>query len=129
VYASLQGDFEISHAKSIQLMPLLTFESAKSQIMFEYLVDAFRTDILGKGLSLDEAGWRTRTQVLDGVPQVHTRDLYRSGGHFGRLLQELHDHGMVEVRLEAGKRGRGGQRMKIRVAHDKEAVKQYIDKK
>jgi tetratricopeptide (TPR) repeat protein len=129
VYANLQGDFEISHVKSIQLTPLLIFESVKSQIMFEYLVEAFRTDTLGKGLSVDEAGWRTRTQVLDRVPQVHTRDLYRSGGQFGRLLQELHDHSMVEVRLEAGKRGRGGHRMKIRVAHDKEAVKQYIDKK
>ena len=128
VYANLQGDFEISHTKPIQLTPLLTFETETAQILFEYLVDTFRTDNLGKGLHVEESGWRTRTQVLKGVPQVHTRDLYGSRGKFGRVLKELYDHGMVEVRSETGKRSRGGQRMKLRVAFDKEAVKQYISK-
>lgn len=129
VYANLQGDFEISHVKTIRMTPILTFGSEKAQILFEHLVDAFRTDNLGKELRVEESGWRTRTQVLKSVPQVHKRDLYGSRGQFGRLLKELHDHGMVEVRSEVGKRSRGGQRMKLRVAFDKEAVKQYVSKK
>lgn len=129
VYANLHGDFEISHTKSIMISPLLTFESTKAQIMFEHLVDAFRTDNLGKEFHVNDSGWRTRTQVLKSEPQLHKRDLYGSKGQFGRLLKELHDHGMVEVRSEAGKRSRGGQRLKIRVAYDREAVKQYVSKK
>ena len=129
LYANLQGDFEVSHTKSIKITPLLTFESIKAQTMFDYLVDAFRTDNFGKELHVKESGWRTRTQVLKSEPQIHKRDLYGSQGRFGRLLKELHDHGMVEVRSEAGKRSRGGQRLKIRVAYDREAVKQYVSKK
>jgi tetratricopeptide (TPR) repeat protein len=129
VYANLQGDFEISHSKTLRMTPLLTFESDKAQMMFEHLVDAFRTDNMNKGLKAEESGWRTRTQVLKSEPQLNKRDLYGSRGQFGRLLKELHDHGMVEVRSEAGKRSRGGQRLKIRVAYDREAVKQYVSKK
>ena len=129
VYANLDGDFEVSHIKPIQIHPLLTFETELAQAVFEYLVDAFRQDNVRKSLRSEESGWRTRTQLLKGIPQLKKWHLYGSHGGYGSILQELLTHRIVEQTTEAGKRSRKGTQTKVRIAYQQEAVKQYVEQR
>lgn len=129
VYANLDGDFEVSHTKPIQIHPLLTFETELAQAVFEYLVDAFRQDTVRKSLRPEESGWRTRTQLLNDVPLLKKWHLYGSHGGYGSILQELLTHRIVEQTTEAGKRSRKGTQTKVRIAYQQEAVKQFVEQR
>ncbi|MFX1301117.1 MAG: hypothetical protein ACFFDE_09250, partial [Promethearchaeota archaeon] len=128
VYANLDGDFQISYTKAIQIHPLLTFESYLAQEVFNYLVDAFGQDNVRKSLRSEESGWRTRTQLIKGIPQLKKWHLYGSHGGYGSILQELLSHRIVELTTETGKRSRKGRQTKVRIAYEQEAVKQYVER-
>ncbi len=129
VYANLDGDFEVSHTKPIQIHPFLTFETELAQAVFEYLVDAFRQDTVRKNLRPEESGWRTRTQLLNDIPQLKKWHLYGSHGGYGSILQELLTHRIVVQTTEVGKRSRKGKQTKIQIAYQQEAIKQYVEQK
>ncbi|MFX1300938.1 MAG: hypothetical protein ACFFDE_08335, partial [Promethearchaeota archaeon] len=126
VYANLEGDFDVSHTKTVHIHPLLTFETDLAHTVFDYLVDAFRQDNVQASLRVEESGWRTRTQLLKDIPNLKKWHLYGSHGGFGSILQELLNHRIVELTTEAGKRSRKGHQTKLRIAYSREAVKQYL---
>ncbi|MFX0078256.1 MAG: tetratricopeptide repeat protein [Candidatus Hermodarchaeota archaeon] len=129
VYANLQGEFEVSHTNPISMHSLLTFSSDQTQAVFDYLVDAFRQDNVRKNLRVEDSGWRIRTQILDALPQLNKWHFYGSHGEYGSILKELLQRNFVEVITETGKRSRKGRQIKIRIALEQEAVKQYVQRK
>jgi hypothetical protein len=44
-------------------------------------------------------------------------------------LKELFQKGILETRVFTGKRGRGGEITKLRIAYEKESVRDMIEKK
>jgi hypothetical protein len=54
--------------------------------------------------------------------------MYGRCGRGGKATLELGHLGLVESRFFLGERGRGGRVLKIRIRHEKEIVKQLVDK-
>ncbi|MFC1486382.1 AAA family ATPase [Thermoproteota archaeon] len=104
----------------------LEFRSEVAPKVFIFLVKAFVEDFFQKRLSKDRSGWRT---LMDIVNQAHVSrySMYGSSDHRGLVMRELENLGIVEARFFFGERGRGGKILKLRVSHEKENVKQYID--
>jgi len=58
----------------------------------------------------------------------HARSYGRKGG-YSNELKELFRQGILETRVYTGERGRGGEITKIRIASEKQAVKDLIEEK
>jgi hypothetical protein len=104
----------------------LEFEKPGSRAAFDYLVSSFIDDYMKKRLYSEQSGWRSLIQISQEgkVPQGA---LYGRGGNYGPVIAELQRRGLIEVRTFTGQRGRGGDVIKVRVAYDKEPVKQFVD--
>jgi hypothetical protein len=106
---------------------LIDLKSEASQKAFEYLADSFRDDYLQHRLPEERSGWRTLMSIVreGGVSKY---SVYGSEGNGGQAISELQHAGLVETRLFAGERGRGGNVLKVRVAYEKEKVRSYIER-
>jgi hypothetical protein len=104
----------------------LEFERSGSRAAFDYLVSSFIDDYMKKRLYSEQSGWRSLIQISQEgkIPQGA---LYGRGGNYGPVIAELQRRGLIEVRTFTGQRGRGGDVIKVRVAYDKEPVKQFVD--
>jgi hypothetical protein len=106
----------------------LEFRSEAARKVFVFLVKAFVEDFFQKRLSKDRSGWRTLMDIVNQA-KVSRYSMYGSSDHRGLVMRELENLGIVEARFFFGERGRGGKIRKLRVAHEKEVVKHYIDQR
>jgi CRP-like cAMP-binding protein len=103
------------------------FESGRTKLVFESLVRSFTEDYMVKRLYLEQAGWRTVGE-LSRATKIPRATLYGEHGNFGPSMNELMSRGLIETRIFAGQRGRGGEVLRARIAYDKEPVKRYVDR-
>ncbi|TRO52735.1 hypothetical protein E2P63_03130, partial [Candidatus Bathyarchaeota archaeon] len=106
----------------------LEFRSEAARKVFIFLVKVFVEDFFQKRLSKDRSGWRTLMDIVNQA-KVSRYSMYGSSDRRGLVMRELENLGIVEARFFVGERGRGGKILKLRVAHEKEVVKQYIDQR
>jgi len=106
----------------------LEFRSEAARKVFIFLVKVFVEDFFQKRLSKDRSGWRTLMDIVNQA-KVSRYSMYGSSDHWGLVMRELENLGIVEARFFFGERGRGGKILKLRVAYEKEVVKQYIDQR
>ncbi|MFI5420232.1 MAG: hypothetical protein ACHQ1H_04635, partial [Nitrososphaerales archaeon] len=105
-----------------------SFENARASELFDFLLAAFVSDYMGEKMPLENSGWRTMGQMArDG--KVPYFSVYGRRGGFSAELKELIRRGIVEQRLFAHERGRGGEITKLRVAYDRETVRGSVNKK
>lgn len=122
--------------RSVELPPtfvwvggLSSTSSGVSSPMMEYLAKAFVDDYMMKRLSIEHAGWRSLMDIVDAlkIPKSQVYGDPRSGHTFGKPLGNLVRAGIVEHRIVPGARGRGGNVMKVRVAYEREPVKEFVN--
>lgn len=95
--------------------------------VFEYLVASFVEDYVRNRLPAEKSGWRSRGSILESA-KVSKSSLYGAEGKYGPLMGELLARGLVETRFFPGERGRGGEIVKLRIAHEKPPVKALVQK-
>lgn len=99
-------------------------ESPRS--LFEIMIRDFYEDVAIKKLSIDNSGWRTLSE-LSRRSKLPRSALYASGSKGAEVFKEMVKSGLVETRVYAGERGRGGNVLKIRVAYDKDKnIREYV---
>ena len=94
-----------------------------------FLACAFVQDYMRRRLSLDHAGWRGLPDIVRSL-KIARSQVYgdaRYGHTFGKPLGKLVKNGVVEFRVFPGKRGRGGNIVKVRVSYEKEPVRRFVD--
>jgi len=116
----------------IKIEPSLEFrfETENSRNLFNYLVDAYIEDYGIKKMNPEKAGWRSLFEIAHGmhIPISTTYSQSRTSGA-GPALIELEKSGLIETRVFSGSRGRGGEVRRIRIRHDKESVRNYVERK
>ena len=102
-----------------------------SSPMLDYLVKEFITDYSERRLPPERSGWRTLTNIGGAlkVPRSHLYGEPRWGHAYGRPLETLIDSEIVESRTFPGERGRGGHILKVRLAHETEIAKRYLEER
>ncbi len=105
---------------------VIQFQSERAKRVFDYAVRNFIQDYMVKRLYSEQAGWRSYGEVSAGT-NIPRDSLYGRNGKPGPAIAELLSRGLVETRVFAGGRGRGGEVVKVRIAYDKEPVKRYVD--
>jgi tetratricopeptide (TPR) repeat protein len=144
VYKDDSGKIKTTQVKSLKIQSISTntehkiestpeiimnkfeFKNESAQTAFDFLVSSFRDDYKNRRMPQERSGWRTFMDIVrDG--KVSKYSVYGSTGTRGQAIAELERMGIVETRIFAGERGRGGEILKVRVAYDKEAVRQYIE--
>ena len=96
--------------------------------MFESLVDFFIEDYMAKKYVAEKSGWRTLGEIAD-KSHVSPSALYGKHSTLGQALDEPVRRGLIETRIFPGERGRGGEVMRLRVAYDKEPIRDFVNKK
>lgn len=73
-----------------------------------------------------KSGWRSIVEIAreTGVP---VSSLYSRARGGTSPFEELSKRGLVELKLSPGERGRGGEVTKVRVAYEKEPVREYVN--
>jgi tetratricopeptide (TPR) repeat protein len=104
------------------------FKSEAAHNAFDFLVKAFVEDYYHRRFPLEHAGWRTLMDIVKEA-NVSRYSMYGSSDRHGIVMRQLEKLGLVEVRFFFGERGRGGKILKLRIAHEKETVKQNIDQR
>lgn len=100
----------------------------KARPILEFLARSFSEDYTVKRLSVDHAGWRTLTEIVDAT-DISRNQVYgdpRQGRTLGKSLESLVRGEIVEYRIFPGLRGRGGHVMKVRVCYEKEPVRKFV---
>jgi len=116
-----------ARAEVIEAAPVeFEFRKPRAKAAFDYLVNAFMEDYMAKRLYLEQAGWRTLTQIAK-MAKIPISSVYGRRGGYGAPISELLSRGLVETRIFTEQRGRGGEVVKIRISYDKEPVKRYVD--
>jgi uncharacterized repeat protein (TIGR01451 family) len=97
--------------------------------IMKLLTDAFVEDYMRRRISLDSAGWRGLPDIVRSlkIPRSQVYGDSRYAHTFGKPLERLVKKGIVEFRVFPGRRGRGGNIVKVRVAYEKEPVKRFVD--
>jgi len=103
------------------------FKSTRAEAAFTYLVDEFIEDYMRRRLYVEQAGWRTLTDVAKRA-KIPISSLYGRRGGYGEVISELVSRGLVEARIFKGQRGRGGEVVKVRISYDKEPVKRHVER-
>lgn len=85
---------------------------------FERLLEHFFEDRYVKQMALDNCGWKTLNDLAK-ICKLPRSSFYTSGSRGGEVFKELVKSGLVETRVYAGERGRGGNVLKMRAAYDK----------
>ena len=106
----------------------VAFHARSARAVFNYLLDEFIGDFMGKNLNPDAAGWRTLAQISSGT-RLSESSLYTQYTTSGPIFAELKSRGFIEAKLFLGQRGRGGKTTRIRVAYGKEPVKLIVNQR
>jgi len=105
------------------------FKTNRARAIFDYLVKSFSLDYMTKRLARDDSGWRSLGEVVQDL-QISTSIVYsKKRNQFSPPVQELLSRGFVERRFFQGKRGRGGEIMRLRVAYENDLIKEYVERK
>ena len=89
------------------------------------LTEAFLEDLRSGRDRQEEAGWRSLVQVAQAA-RISRSTLYPRDGLSSPAIRELEAAGLLETRLTAGSRGRGGVAMKLRVAAESEFLRSRL---
>lgn len=84
-------------------------------LVLQDLTNAFLEDSRTGGNPSEEAGWRSLVQIARSA-KISLSTLYPRGGLASPAIRELGAAGLIESRLVAGSRGRGGVAVNLRVA-------------
>jgi TolB-like protein/tetratricopeptide (TPR) repeat protein len=103
----------------------LEFESRRSKLVFERLVDAFVDDYTKKKNTSGNSGWRSIPRLAKEL-NVSTSAMYGKHGGMSPEFGELLRKGLVETRVFKGEPGRGGEVTRVRIAFDSEPVREHI---
>ncbi len=101
------------------------FQSDQSEKIFNFLVRSFVDDHFVEKQSVESSGWRSLSEIAEGIGASKT-SLYSAAG--STYLRELTKRGVVERKVLSGQRGRGGRVGRIRIAYGKGFVKEYVDR-
>jgi hypothetical protein len=101
------------------------FKTEAAQKVFSFLLGSFREDYMQSKKLEKDSGWRTLMDIVKHG-RVSRYSLYSIPGSHGLAIAELERAGLVEARIFAGERGRGGMILKVRVAYEKENVKFFV---
>ena len=104
----------------------LKFNSIVSQQIFDFLASAFKEDYVQQKLAEEQSGWRTLMDIIKQT-NVSKHCLYGFPRGHGHPINDLEHAGLIEARLFAGERGRGGKILRVRVAHKEENVSLYLN--
>jgi tetratricopeptide (TPR) repeat protein len=102
------------------------FKSQAAQKASNFLIKALFEDLHKQKLSQEKAGWRTLVDLIK-KGKLTNYSVYGTIKHRGIALQELERLGLIETQYFIGERGRGGRIMKIRIAYEKEKIKNYAN--
>jgi CRP-like cAMP-binding protein len=102
------------------------FKDKIAKRVFEKLVDSFVHDYMKKNYPQERSGWRTLSELAKELG-TSTATLYGRGNQIAPAINEPANRGLVEIKIFPGGRGRGGDIMKVRVAYDKDPVKNYVN--
>jgi TolB-like protein/Tfp pilus assembly protein PilF len=94
-------------------------------LAFEQLADAFIDDYMKRKHSIWDSGWRSLVKLAKGM-KVSSSLMYGRQGGISPELAELTNRGLVESRVFTGERGRGGEVIRLRIAYEREPVKEII---
>jgi tetratricopeptide (TPR) repeat protein len=103
----------------------LEFNSETARKVFNYLVNAFVDDYKRLRKPQERSGWRTLMEIVrhSGVTKY---SVYGFSGKRGQAVTELECARLVEERVFAGERGRGGKIFKLRIAYENDEVRKQI---
>lgn len=104
------------------------FVSDAAKRVFETLVNDFITDYMAKKYVADKSGWRSLVEI-SRESRLSQSVLYGKNSTLGPSVSELLGRGVVESRIFPGERGRGGEIMRLRIAYDKEPIKELINRR
>lgn len=105
------------------------FKTNRAKTIFDYLVKSFSQDYMTKRLARDDSGWRSLGEVVQDL-KISTSIVYsKKRNQFSPPVQELLSRGFVERRFFQGKRGRGGEIMRLRIAYENDMIKEYVERK
>jgi SagB-type dehydrogenase family enzyme len=104
------------------------FRSETTAKVFDRLVDSFIEDYMVKKYFVERSGWRTLAEVAKDS-HLSTSSVYGSHSKIGPVLEEALQRGLIETRFFPGERGRGGEVMRVRVAFEKDVIKEYVNQK
>jgi adenylate cyclase len=102
------------------------FKSDATGRAFDALVGFFIEDYMVKKFVAEKSGWRTIAEIAHGA-HLSPSALYGKHSTIGPVLDEPIKRGLVETRIFPGERGRGGEVMRLRIAYEKEPIKQLVN--
>ncbi len=112
----------------ILVKPSWKFKNENASSVFNHLADAFVKDYMVQRLDPERSGWRSLVDVgrETGIP---LSSIYGKRGGIGLALEELIKRGLIQSRIFTGERGRGGEITRVRVAYDKEPIRDFVTQK
>jgi len=105
----------------------LHFSEKRSKVILDYLIDAYLRDRWSKKLGEDSSGWTSLVKIARGTGLPSSTLYGTTKGGTGRVFEELFKGGLAETKFVKGERGRGGEILQLRIAHDKPEVKALIE--
>jgi len=102
------------------------FESDKSRTIFDKLASDFLVDYMVRNYMQEKSGWRSIVEIAHET-NLPLSSLYSRTGGVALPFRELMKRGIIEMKLLPGQRGRGGEVTKMRIAYEKEPVKEHIN--
>lgn len=104
------------------------FKSDTAKKVFDSLVDSFIDDYMVKKYFVKKSGWRTLAEIAK-KSHISPSALYGKHSTTGLALDEPIRRGLIETKISPGERGRGGEVMRLRVAYDKEPIREFVNSK
>jgi adenylate cyclase len=117
-----------SSESSSEVHELPRFKSDIASKVFSSLVDSFIEDYASKKYVPEKSGWRTLTEIASKT-RISTSVLYGKHTTVGPALDEPIREGLIETRLFAGERGRGGEVTRLRIAYDNVSIQDFVNRK
>lgn len=136
IFADASGETEVCKVEAVNIIvrhalprkpetapAMFELKSEAAQKAIDFLITAFNEDYVQRKLPREKAGWRTLMDLVK-QGQLTQYSVYGSVKQRGTAVSELEHSGLVETRVFTGERGRGGKILKLRIAYEKEDVRQ-----
>jgi hypothetical protein len=108
--------------------PIIQFRSETASLVFNSLVALFIEDYMVKKYVAEKSGWRTLTEVAQ-KSRVSPSVLYGKTSTLNPTLDEPLRRGLIETRIFPGERGRGGEAMRLRIAYEKDPIRELVNRR
>ena len=103
------------------------FRSEAAEKVFTYLTKAFEEDFVKRELTEEKSGWRTLMNIVKNG-KVSKHCIYGRSGRGGKVISELKNSSLLEMRVFQGEVGRGGHIVKIRICQNNKDFKPILRK-